>query len=185
MQNKNLDKQIFNFLSTPLKSDDHFTSAKLAILDTLGCIIEASTHDEVNNFAIQDKSFELFSNPFLNVGKLNSYQEVAWYLTVLTRWFDYNDTFLAKEWAHPSDNFGSIYSYFYCNPNYKFIDFTTALTKAYEIQGSLCLGTSLNQLGYDHVFYVKLASGAVFSSLLSKGNEKIVHRTINLSLIHI
>jgi len=166
-----------------LKSDDHFTSAKLAILDTLGCIIEASTHDEVNNFAIEDKSFELFSNPFLNVGKLNSYQEVAWYLTVLTRWFDYNDTFLAKEWAHPSDNFGSVYSYFYANPNYKFIDFTTALTKAYEIQGSLCLGTSLNQLGYDHVFYVKLASGAVFSSLLSKGNEKIVHRTINHILL--
>ena len=183
MQDKNLDKQIFNFLSTPLKSDDHFTSAKLAILDTLGCIIEASTHDEVNNFAIEDKSFELFSNPFLNVGKLNSYQEVAWYLTVLTRWFDYNDTFLAKEWAHPSDNFGSIYSYFYLNPNYKFIDFTTALTKAYEIQGSLCLGTSLNKLGYDHVFYVKLASGAVFSSLLSKGNEKIVHRTINHILL--
>ena len=183
MQNKNLDKQIFNFLSTPLKSDDHFTSAKLAILDTLGCIIEASTHDEVNNFAIEDKSFELSSNPFLNVGKLNSYQEVAWYLTVLTRWFDYNDTFLAKEWAHPSDNFGTVYSYFYANPNFKFIDFTTALTKAYEIQGSLCLGTSLNQLGYDHVFYVKLASGAVFSSLLSKGDEKIVHRTINHILL--
>ena len=183
MQNNNLDTQINKFLSKPLKNDDHFTSAKLAILDTLGCIIEASTHDEVNNFAIEDKSFELFSNPFLNVGKLNSYQEVAWYLTVLTRWFDYNDTFLAKEWAHPSDNFGSIYSYFYLNPNYKFIDFTTALTKAYEIQGSLCLGTSLNQLGYDHVFYVKLASGAVFSSLLSKGNEKIVHRTINHILL--
>ena len=183
MQNNNLDTQINNFLSKPLKNDDHFTSAKLAILDTLGCIIEASSHDEVNNFAIEDKSFELFSNPFLNVGKLNSYQEVAWYLTVLTRWFDYNDTFLAKEWAHPSDNFGSIYSYFYANPNFKFIDFTTALTKAYEIQGSLCLGTSLNQLGYDHVFYVKLASGAVFSSLLSKGNEKIVHRTINHILL--
>ena len=183
MQKNNLDTQINNFLSKPLKNDDHFTSAKLVILDTLGCVIEASTHDEVNNFAIEDKSFELFSNPFLNVGKLNSYQEVAWYLTVLTRWFDYNDTFLAKEWAHPSDNFGSIYSYFYANPNYKFIDFTTALTKAYEIQGSLCLGTSLNQLGYDHVFYVKLASGAVFSSLLSKGNEKIVHRTINHILL--
>ena len=183
MQNNNLDTQINKFLSKPLKNDDHFTSAKLAILDTLGCIIEASTHDEVNNFAIEDKSFELFSNPFLNVGKLNSYQEVAWYLTVLTRWFDYNDTFLAKEWAHPSDNFGSVYSYFYANPNFKFIDFTTALTKAYEIQGSLCLGTSLNQLGYDHVFYVKLASGAVFSSLLSKGNEKIVHRTINHILL--
>ena len=183
MQNNNLDSQINSFLSKPLRNDDHFTSAKLAILDTIGCIIEASSHDEVNNFAIEDKSFELFSNPFSNVGKLNSYQGVAWYLTVLTRWFDYNDTFLAKEWAHPSDNFGSIYSYFNANPNFKFKDFTTALTKAYEIQGSLCLGTSLNQLGYDHVFYVKLASGAVFSSLLSKGNEKIVHRTINHILL--
>jgi len=183
LQNNNLDTQINNYLSKPLKNEDHFYSSKLAILDTLGCIIEASTHDEVNNFAIEDKSFALFSNPFLNVGKLNSYQEVAWYLTVLTRWFDYNDTFLAKEWAHPSDNFGSVYSYFFANPNFKFIDFTTALTKAYEIQGSLCLGTSLNKLGYDHVFYVKLASGAVFSSLLSKGNEKIVHRTINHILL--
>ncbi len=45
------------------------------------------------------------------------------------------------------------------------------------------LGTSLNKLGYDHVFYVKLASGAVFSSLLSNGNEKIVHRTINHILL--
>ena len=95
MQNNNLDIQINDF-SKPLKNDDHFTSAKLAILDTIGCIFEASSHDEVNSFAIEDKSFELFSNPFLNVGKLNSYQEVAWYLTVLTRWFDYNDTFLAK-----------------------------------------------------------------------------------------
>ena len=56
MQNNNLDTQINNFLSKPLKNDDHFTSAKLAILDTLGCIIEASSHDEVNNFAIEDKS---------------------------------------------------------------------------------------------------------------------------------
>jgi len=183
LENYNLDTQIHNFLIQPLKNDNHFTSAKFAILDTLGCIIEASSHDEVNNFALVDKSFELFSNPFLNVGKLNSYEDISWYLTLLTRWFDYNDTFLAKEWAHPSDNFGSIYSYFYKNPNFKFIDFTTALTKAYEIQGSLCLGTSLNKLSFDHVFYVKLASGAVFSSLLSKGDEQIVHRTINHILI--
>jgi len=58
LENKNLDTQIYNFLSAPLTSDDHFTSAKLAILDTLGCIIEASSHDEVNNFAIEDKSIE-------------------------------------------------------------------------------------------------------------------------------
>ena len=183
METNNLDFQIYNYLSKSFENDNHFNSAKLVILDTLGCIIEASKHDEVNKFAIQDQFSEVSTNPFLNVRNLSSYQDIAWYLTVLTRWFDYNDTFLAKEWAHPSDNFGSIYSYFHNNPNSKFVDFTEALTKTYEIQGSLCLGTSLNKFGYDHVFYVKLASGAVFSHLFSHGNKEIVQRTINHILL--
>ena len=183
METNNLDFQIYNYLSKSFENDNHFNSAKLVILDTLGCIIEASKHDEVNKFAIQYQFSEVSTNPFLNVRHLSSYQDIAWYLTVLTRWFDYNDTFLAKEWAHPSDNFGSIYSYFHNNPNSKFVDFTEALTKTYEIQGSLCLGTSLNKFGYDHVFYVKLASGAVFSHLFSNGNKEIVQRTINHILL--
>lgn len=183
METNNLDFQIYNYLSKSFENDNHFNSAKLVILDTLGCIIEASKHDEVNKFAIQDQFSEASTNPFLNVRNLSSYQDIAWYLTVLTRWFDYNDTFLAKEWAHPSDNFGSVYSYFHKNPNSKFVDFTEALTKTYEIQGSLCLGTSLNKFGYDHVFYVKLASGAVFSHLFSNGNKEIVQRTINHILL--
>lgn len=183
METNNLDFQIYNYLSKSFENDNHFNSAKLVILDTLGCIIEASKHDEVNEFAIQDQFSEVSTNPFLNVRNLSSYQDIAWYLAVLTRWFDYNDTFLAKEWAHPSDNFGSIYSYFHNNPNSKFVDFTEALTKTYEIQGSLCLGTSLNKFGYDHVFYVKLASGAVFSHLFSNGNKEIVQRTINHILL--
>lgn len=183
METNNLDFQIYNYLSKSFENDNHFNSAKLVILDTLGCIIEASKHDEVNKFAIQDQFSEVSTNPFLNVRNLSSYQDIAWYLTVLTRWFDYNDTFLAKEWAHPSDNFGSVYSYFHKNPNSKFVDFTEALTKTYEIQGSLCLGTSLNKFGYDHVFYVKLASGAVFSHLFSNGNKEIVQRTINHILL--
>ena len=183
METNNLDFQIYNYLSKSFENDNHFNSAKLVILDTLGCIIEASKHDEVNKFAIQDQFSEVSTNPFLNVRNLSSYQDIAWYLTVLTRWFDYNDTFLAKEWAHPSDNFGSVYSYFHKNTNSKFVDFTEALTKTYEIQGSLCLGTSLNKFGYDHVFYVKLASGAVFSHLFSNGNKEIVQRTINHILL--
>ena len=183
METNNLDFQIYNYLSESFENDNHFNSAKLVILDTLGCIIEASKHDDVNKFAIQDQFSEVSTNPFLNVRNLSSYQNIAWYLTVLTRWFDYNDTFLAQEWAHPSDNFGSIYSYFHENPNSKFVDFTEALTKTYEIQGSLCLGTSLNKFGYDHVFYVKLASGAVFSYLISNGNKEIVQRTINHILL--
>ena len=184
MNSNNLDFVISEYVSKDLEQDDNnFFSSKLAILDTIGCIIEASSHKEVvefaskNNFSLQSK------NPFKNLTIDQSYENISWYLTVLTRWFDYNDTFLAKEWAHPSDNFGSIYSYFYKNQNYKFYDFAESLTKAYEIQGSLCLGTSLNQLGYDHVFYVKLASGSVFSHLVNNGDKETTRRTINNILL--
>ena len=180
MESNNIDVQILDYLSKPLDNEEnHFFSAKLAILDTIGCIIHASSYENIHSFAAGETSVEIFENPFKTVKNFNSPLDSTWYLTVLTRWFDYNDTFLAKEWGHPSDNFGTIFTYFQKNNRYKFVDFTTALTKAYEIQGSLCLGTSLNKLGFDHVFFVKLASGSVFSYLLSNGNSDIVKRTIN------
>ncbi len=184
MNSNNLDFVISEFISKDLEQDDNnFFSSKLAILDTIGCIIEASSHQEVVEFASKSNFSLQSKNPFKNLTIDQSYENISWYLTVLTRWFDYNDTFLAKEWAHPSDNFGSIYSYFYKNQNYKFYDFAESLTKAYEIQGSLCLGTSLNQLGYDHVFYVKLASGSVFSHLVNNGDKETTRRTINNILL--
>jgi len=184
LNSKNLDLIISDYITGDLEENDtHFNSSKLAILDTIGCIIEASNHDDVFQFASKNNLNLDFKNPFKNISVNESYENISWYLTVLTRWFDYNDTFLAKEWAHPSDNFGSIYSYFYKNKNYKFKDFTNALTKAYEIQGSLCLGTSLNKLGYDHVFYVKLASGSVFSCLVNNGDTNAIRRTVNNILL--
>ena len=184
MDSNNLDVLITDYISSDIGEDDNqFYSSKLAILDTIGCIIEASNHENVIQFASKNNLSLNFKNPFKNLSVNESYENISWYLTVLTRWFDYNDTFLAKEWAHPSDNFGSIYSYFYKNKNYKFNDFTNALTKAYEIQGSLCLGTSLNKLGYDHVFYVKLASGSVFSYLVNNGDTNAVRRTVNNILL--
>ena len=184
MKSSNLDLVIAEYISKDIKQDQkQFFSSKLAILDTVGCIIEASSHKDVIEFASINNLSLNFKNPFKNLTVNESYENIAWYLSVLTRWFDYNDTFLAKEWAHPSDNFGSIYSYFYKNNNYKFNDFANALTKAYEIQGSLCLGTSLNKLGYDHVFYVKLASGSVFSYLINNGDMNALRRTVNNILL--
>jgi len=184
LNSNNLDVLITEYISKNLEENDkHFFSSKLAILDTIGCIIEASSHEYVIQFASKNNLSLNFKNPFKNLTVTQSYEDISWYLTVLTRWFDYNDTFLAKEWAHPSDNFGSIYSYFSKNNNYKFNDFTNALTKAYEIQGSLCLGTSLNKLGYDHVFYVKVASGSVFSYLVNNGDTSAVRRTVNNILL--
>ena len=184
MNSNNLDVLISDYISSDIGEDDnHFYSSKLAILDTIGCIIEASNHENVLQFASKNNLSLNFKNPFKNLTVNENYENISWYLTVLTRWFDYNDTFLAKEWAHPSDNFGSIYSYFYKNKNFKFNDFTNALTKAYEIQGSLCLGTSLNKLGYDHVFFVKLASGSVFSNLVNNGDINAIRRTVNNILL--
>ena len=184
MNSNNLDVLITDYISSNLGEDgNHFYSSKLAILDTIGCIIEASNHEDVLQFASKNNLSLRFKNPFKNLTLDESYENISWYLTVLIRWFDYNDTFLAKEWAHPSDNFGSIYSYFFKNNKYKFNDFTNALTKAYEIQGSLCLGTSLNKLGYDHVFYVKLASGSVFSYLVNNGDVNALRRTVNNILL--
>ena len=184
MDSNNLDYVITEYISNDLVQDNnHFFSSKLAILDTIGCIFEASSNKEVIEFASKNNLSLNFKNPFKNLTGDESYENISWYLTVLTRWFDYNDTFLANEWAHPSDNFGSIFSYFYKNNNYKFYDFVNSLTKAYEIQGSLCLGTSLNKLGYDHVFYVKLASGSVFSHLVNNGDAEATRRTVNNILL--
>ena len=184
MNSNNLDYVITEYISNDLVQDDnHFFSSKLAVLDTIGCIFEASSNKEVIEFASKNNLSLNFKNPFKNLNADESYENISWYLTVLTRWFDYNDTFLANEWAHPSDNFGSIFSYFYKNNNYKFHDFVNSLTKAYEIQGSLCLGTSLNKLGYDHVFYVKLASGSVFSYLVNNGDTEATRRTVNNILL--
>ena len=49
------------------------------------------------------------TNPFLVINDMQSSKEITRYLSILTRWFDYNDTFLAKEWAHPSDNIGTAF----------------------------------------------------------------------------
>ena len=64
-----------------------------------------------------------------------------------------------------------------------FRDLSEAIVKTYEIQGALSLGTSLNKEGYDHVFFVKIASAAVYSHLLSGGNKDVVTRTINNALL--
>ena len=184
MNSNNLDYVITDYISNDFVQDDnHFYSSKLAILDTIGCIFDASSNKEVIEVASKNNLSLNFKNPFKNLTTDESYENISWYLTVLTRWFDYNDTFLANEWAHQSDNFGAIFSYFYKNNNYKFHNFVNSLTKAYEIQGSLCLGTSLNKLGYDHVFYVKLASGSVFSHLVNNGEIEATRRTVNNILL--
>ena len=179
MDQQNIDKIITNYLSKNIVfSDENLFATKLSLLDTLGCIYNASTYEDPMRFASRDV-YGANTNPFKVLGDTKSSNEIARYFSILTRWFDYNDTFLAKEWAHPSDNIGTALGYFIKHKEKNFSVFLQSIIQMYEIQGCLALGTSLNKSGYDHVFYVKLASGAVFSSLLSDQNYESISRTVN------
>ena len=179
MDQQNIDKIITNYLSKNIVfSEKNLFATKLSLLDTLGCIYNASTYEDPMRFASRDV-YGANTNPFKVLKGAESSNEIARYFSILTRWFDYNDTFLAKEWAHPSDNIGTALGYFINHKEKNFSVFLQSIIQMYEIQGCLALGTSLNKHGYDHVFYVKLASGSVFSSLLSDQNYESISRTVN------
>ncbi len=183
MDQQNIDKIISNYLSKNIKfSEENIFAVKLSLLDTLGCIYNASTYEDPMRFATRNV-YGGNTNPFKVLGGMQSSNEIARYFSILTRWFDYNDTFLAKEWAHPSDNIGTAFAYFINHKEKNISQFLQSIIQMYEIQGSLALGTSLNKKGYDHVFYVKLASGAVYSSLLSDKNIELISRTVNNVLL--
>jgi len=176
---QNIDKIITNYLTNNIVfSEENLLATKLSLLDTLGCIYNASTYEDPMRFATRGK-YGSNTNPFLVINDMESSKEIARYFSILTRWFDYNDTFLAKEWAHPSDNIGTAFGYFTNHKEKNISQFLQSIIQMYEIQGSLALGTSLNKRGYDHVFYVKLASGAVYSSLLSDQNTESISKTVN------
>ena len=176
------DNLIINYLKKDISLDNEtIFSTKLALLDTIGCIFNASDSSQPASFATMGK-YSKINNPFEFSKNINNSSDLGRFFTTLIRWFDFNDTFLAEEWAHPSDNIGSLLSYFITRGG-TLKDFSEAIIRTYEIQGSLSLGTSLNKQGYDHVFFVKMASGSVYADLISSGNEEIITRTINNILL--
>jgi 2-methylcitrate dehydratase len=99
------------------------------------------------------------------------------------RWLDYNDTWLAAEWGHPSDNLGAILAVADYQsraaeaagrPAYTVRDVLTAAIQAHEIQGVLALENSFNRVGLDHVVLVKVASTAVATRLLGGARDQII-----------
>jgi 2-methylcitrate dehydratase len=100
--------------------------------------------------------------------------QAAFNIGAMIRWLDFNDTWLAAEWGHPSDNLGGILATAdwlsrtalrTANPA-AMRDVLTAMIKAHEIQGCIALENSFNKVGLDHVVLVKVASTAVVSQLL-------------------
>jgi 2-methylcitrate dehydratase len=102
----------------------------------------------------------------------------AFNLGCMIRWLDFNDTWLAAEWGHPSDNLGAIlacadYQSRVLGRAMVMRDVLTAMIKAHEIQGVLALNHAFNRIGLDHVFLVRVASSAVATGLLGGSQEQI------------
>lgn len=92
------------------------------------------------------------------------------------RWLDYNDTWLAKEWGHPSDNLGALLAtadFLSQRGSYTVANLLKDMIQGHEIQGGLALGNAMNRIGFDHVFFVKIASCAVSCKMLSGSLQEI------------
>jgi 2-methylcitrate dehydratase len=112
----------------------------------------------------------------------------AWNIGAMVRWLDFNDTWLAAEWGHPSDNLGGILAVAdylsrrnRAEGNAPFImrDVLTAMIKAHEIQGVLALENSFNRVGLDHVLLVRVASTAVVTRMLGGEREQVINAISN------
>ena len=109
--------------------------------------------------------------------------QAAFNIGAIIRWLDFNDTWLAAEWGHPSDNLGGILAVADWlsrsaiangQPPLTMRDVLTAMIKAHEIQGCIALENSFNRVGLDHVVLVKVASTAVVSQLLSLSRDQTI-----------
>ena len=108
----------------------------------------------------------------------------AWDIGAIIRWLDFNDTWLAAEWGHPSDNLGGILAAADFISQQKILqgkdpltikDVLISMVKAHEIQGVMALENSFNRVGLDHVILVKLASTAVISSLFELSKDETIN----------
>jgi 2-methylcitrate dehydratase len=114
--------------------------------------------------------------------------QAAFNIGAQVRWLDFNDTWLAAEWGHPSDNLGGILAVAdhlarravaHGETPLTVRDVLTAMIKAHEIQGVLALENSFNRVGLDHVILVRVASTAVVTALLGGSTEQIVNAVSN------
>jgi 2-methylcitrate dehydratase len=114
--------------------------------------------------------------------------QAAFNIGAMIRWLDFNDTWLAAEWGHPSDNLGAILSVAdylarkavmegKAPPTVR--DLLTAMIKAHEIQGVLALENSFNRVGLDHVILVRVASTAVVTAMLGGSLEQVINAVSN------
>lgn len=166
-----------------------YQTAYYCLMDAMGCALLAHQFPECIKLLGPMVANEHLANGARVIGdeyQLNPVQ-AAFNNGLLIRWLDFNDTWLAAEWGHPSDNLGGILAvadYFSRqqqamgkSPLYVH-DILTAMIKAYEIQGVLSLGNSFNRIGLDHVILVKLATASVITALMG-GDHQVLCNVIS------
>lgn len=173
-------------LNYSIDSDEAYKTARLCLMDTLGCGMLALSYPECTKLlgSIVPDTITL------NGAKVPGTQftldpvQAAFNIGTMIRWLDFNDTWLAAEWGHPSDNLGAILATadFLNRRTHKtgkkpllMRDVLTAMIKAHEIQGVMALENSFNRVGLDHVLLVKLASTAVTAQLFGSDQEQMLN----------
>jgi 2-methylcitrate dehydratase len=164
-------------LAYEVKSDLAYETARNILIDTLGCGLEALDYPAATKLIGPVVKGTIVPNGAKVPGTQFQLDPVqaAFNIGALIRWLDFNDTWLAAEWGHPSDNLGGILATAdWLSRNavaagrkpLVMRDVLTAIVKAHEIQGVIALENSFNKVGLDHVLLVKVASTAVVSQLL-------------------
>ncbi|MFN2331883.1 MAG: 2-methylcitrate dehydratase [Halomonas sp.] len=172
-------------LDTRIDSDEAWDTARLCLMDTLGCGLLALRFPECTKHLgplvegtvvphgarVPGTSFRL--DPM----------KAAWDIGCIVRWLDFNDTWLAAEWGHPSDNLGAILAVADHLSQKRIAegeapltirDVLEAMIMAHEIQGVLALDNAFNRVGLDHVVLVKVASTAVAARLMGASRDQLL-----------
>ena len=153
-------------------------SARLVLIDSLGCALEALEHPACTKLLGPVVPGATLENGARVPGTGFQLDPVkaAFDIGAAIRWLDFNDTWLAAEWGHPSDNLGAILAVADWRSRggaaLTMREVLACAIKAHEIQGVMALKNSFNQVGLDHVALVKLASTAVVSMLLGLSREQ-------------
>ncbi|NCF63787.1 MAG: bifunctional 2-methylcitrate dehydratase/aconitate hydratase [Gammaproteobacteria bacterium] len=173
-----------------IESDEAYSTARYCLMDSLACAMLAMKFPGCTRLLgpmvpgsempggarVPGTAFEL--EP----------AQAAFNLGVLIRYLDFNDTWLAAEWGHPSDNLGAILAVadYVSRQNIKqgkaplaMKDVLTAMIKAHEIQGVLALENSFNRVGLDHVLLVRVASTAVVTHMLGGDRDQVIDAVSN------
>ncbi len=169
-----------------IKSTEAYETARYCLMDTLGCGFEALEYPACTKMLGPVVHGTVVPNGARVPGTQFQLDPVkaAFDIGAMIRWLDFNDTWLAAEWGHPSDNLGGILATAdWLSRNavaagkspLTVNEVLTAMIKAHEIQGCIALENSFNKVGLDHVVLVKVASTAVVAQMLGLTRDEIIN----------